>query len=197
MNRAVVFLAAIAVLAGTVQSVRYFSEVMIREESLPVIETLGGDFSLPGTNGKTVSLRDFRGRLVLLNFGFTSCPDVCPTVLARMRQLLLGLGDAAAEVQPLFVTIDPERDTLDVLKPYLDHFHPAFIGLSGSEDQTRTAADLFKVYYKREDDPQIGYGFTHSDRIYLLDRAGQVRATFATYTTDPEMLTAVRLLLAE
>lgn len=134
---------------------------------------------------------------MLLNFGFTSCPDVCPAVLARMRQLLLGLGDAAAEVQPLFVTVDPARDTLEVLKPYLGYFHPAFIGLSGTEEQVRAAAELFKVYYAREESPQIGYGFTHSDRIYLIDREGRVRATFAAYTTDDEMLAAVRQLIDE
>lgn len=197
MNRAAVFLAAVMTLIGTFYAARYFDELVTHENTLPVIETLGGDFALPATSGGTVSLQQFRGRVVLLNFGFTSCPDVCPTVLARMRRLLLGLGDAISDVQPLFVTIDPARDTLDVLKPYLEHFHPAFIGLGGSEQQIRAAADLFKVYYARDDATGASYGFTHSDRIYLIDRQGRVRATFANSTTDDEMLAAVRLLLTE
>lgn len=197
MNRATVFLLAIVVLLGTLYARNHFEERAVARDALPVIASLGGDFSLPATTGDEVSLAQFRNRLVLLNFGYTSCPDVCPTVLARMRQLLLGLGDAASEVQPLFVTIDPERDTLEVLKPYLAYFHPAFIGLSGNEEQTRTAADLFKVYYVREGENANGYDFTHSDRIYLIDRQGQVRATFAAYTTDAEMLDTTRRLLAE
>ncbi len=199
MNRAAVFLVAVITLIGTFYAARYFDELVARGNTLPVIETLGGDFALPATSGGTVSLRQFRGRVVLLNFGFTSCPDVCPSVLARMRRLLLGLGEAVSDVQPLFVTIDPARDTLDALKPYLEYFHPAFIGISGSEQQIRAAADLFKVYYARDagTGTGTGYGFTHSDRIYLIDRQGRVRATFANSTTDDEMLATVRLLLAE
>ncbi len=197
MSRAAVLFMAIVALIGTYYAARHIDELVTRPDALPVIESLGGDFTLPATSGGTVSLQQFRGRLVLLNFGYTSCPDVCPTVLARMRQLLLGLGDAATGVQPLFVTIDPSRDTLDVLKPYLEYFHPAFIGLSGTEEQTRAAADPFKVYYVRESERENGYDFTHSDRIYLIDRQGRVRATFAAYTTDDEMLAITRQLLAE
>ncbi|HNC69501.1 MAG TPA: SCO family protein, partial [Pseudomonadales bacterium] len=98
MNRAAVFLAAVMTLIGTFYAARYFDELVTHENTLPVIETLGGDFALPATSGGTVSLQQFRGRVVLLNFGFTSCPDVCPTVLARMRRLLLGLGDAISDV---------------------------------------------------------------------------------------------------
>lgn len=160
-------------------------------------EGINSRYLLQAHFGKAVTDQDFPGQFQLITFGYTFCPDVCPTTLVEVAHALELLGDRARRVQPLFVTIDPARDTLDVLKPYLEHFHPAFIGLGGSEQQIRAAADLFKVYYARDDATGASYGFTHSDRIYLIDRQGRVRATFANSTTDDEMLAAVRLLLAE
>jgi protein SCO1/2 len=145
-----------------------------------------------------VTLADFRGRVVLLNFGFTTCPDVCPTVLSRMRQVLEDLGPEAAAVAPLFVTIDPERDTPERLAPYLAHFSPAFVGLSGSEAEVRAASAPFKAFYERTPMPApMEYGFAHSDQIYLLDREGRVRATFGNALRVPEMTATVRRLLLE
>lgn len=197
MSRARALVIAALLLGAGVVAARFAAPFLVPQPSLPVLDALGGEFSLPSTLGRDTPLSEFRGRLVLLNFGFASCPDVCPTVLSRMRQALLGLGDDAAEVQPVFVTIDPERDTLETLGPYVKHFHPAFIAMSGTPEDTRTAAALFKVYYAREDNPQIGYGFAHSDQIYLLDRQGRVRATFANTATTGDMVASMRRLLAE
>jgi protein SCO1/2 len=197
MSRARALLIAVIVLATAIVAIRVAAPLLAPQPPLPVIDSLGGDFSLPSTLGHDTRLSEFRGRVVLVNFGFTSCPDVCPTVLSRMRQALLGLGKDAAGVQPLFVTIDPERDTLEKLRPYVMHFHPSFVAMSGTPAATRGAAELFKVYYEQETDPQLGYGFAHSDQIYLIDRQGRVRATFANTVMPEEMTATLRRLLAE
>jgi protein SCO1/2 len=198
MSRAgVALLASLVVLAAAI-GLRLAQPERFAPPPLPVLDTLGGDFALPGTRGTDTRIADFRGRLVLLTFGFATCPDVCPTVLSRMRQAILELGDAATEVQPLFVTLDPERDTLERLAPFVRHFHPAFVALRGTPEQTRAAAALFKVYYEREEmPPPMDYGIAHSDHIYLLDRAGRVRATFASNVLPAEIAAAMRRLLEE
>lgn len=197
MSRAAALLLAAALLAVGVVAARLAAPLVAPWPPLPVLDALGGGFTLPSTLGRDTALAEFRGRLVLLNFGFASCPDVCPTVLSRIREALLALGEDAGEVQPVFVTIDPERDTLEKLKPYVAHFHPAFVGMSGSPQATRAVAALYRVYYEREEDPQLGYGFAHSDQVYLLDREGRVRATFANTATPAEIAATLRRLLAE
>lgn len=198
MSRAAIaLLASLAVLAAVI-GLRLAQPARFASPPLPVLDTLGGDFVLPGTRDGDTRLADFHGRVVLLNFGFASCPDVCPTVLSRMRLALLELGDAATEVQPLFVTLDPERDTLDRLGPYVQHFHPAFVALRGTPEQTRAVAASFKVYYEREEmPPPLDYAIAHSDHIYLLDRAGRVRATFASNVLPEEIAASMRRLLEE
>lgn len=198
MSRAGAFLIAVVLLGIAMIGAGPLQTRLLPQRLLPVIETLGGDFTLPSTRGGELALASLRGHLVLLNFGFTSCPDVCPTVLARMRAALLALGPDAAGVQPLFVSIDPERDTLAVLTPYVAYFHPALIGLRGSVEETARVAALYKVYYERTPAAgAAGYGFLHSDQIYLLDRRGRVRATFGSSTRDAEMVATMRRLLDE
>jgi protein SCO1 len=160
---------------------------------LPVLDTLGGDFTLPSTLGHELSLQDHRGRLVLLNFGFAQCPDVCPAVLARMRALLLDLEALGIEPLPLFVTIDPERDTIDTLAGYVAHFHPALVGLTGSPTQLADVAAQYRVYVQREAlASEADYGFAHSSHIYLLDTRGRVRAMFGASHTLERMVAEVR-----
>lgn len=196
MNRAAAALLGATLLLAVVASILLLRPVP--QQPLAHLDSLGGDFTLPGTLGHETSLADFRGRVVLLNFGFASCPDVCPTVLSRMRATLLALGDESDEVQALFVTIDPERDTLEKLSPYVRFFDPSFVALRGSEEQTRVIADRYKVYYRREAMPApMEYGFSHSDHIYLIDRNGRVRATFSSGTTTEAMLRDIGSLLAE
>ncbi|MDZ7670820.1 MAG: SCO family protein [Gammaproteobacteria bacterium] len=163
------------------------------QPDLPVLEDIGGALQAPSTRDREVSLDDFRGRVVLLNFGFTSCPDVCPTVLARMRALLLDLEALQADVQPLFVTIDPERDRLPGLDRYLSNFHPRFIGLRPEPDELERIAARYRAVYQREDMPSgLDYGFAHSSHIYLIDGRGRVRAMFGAAARIPEMVAAVR-----
>lgn len=165
---------------------------------LPVLYTLGGDFTLDSTLDRPLSLSELQGRLVLLNFGYTGCPDVCPTALARIRDLLSEVDVSSAEIQPVFVTLDPEVDTVDRIRPYVRFFDPDFIGMTGSAEEIARAAEPFKVFYEREPGVVEGsYSISHSSHIYLIDSQGRVRATFAEGVTVPAMAMAVRHLLDE
>jgi protein SCO1/2 len=168
--------------------------------SLPVVG-IGGDFSLPATRDGELALSSLRGKVVLLNFGFTHCPDVCPAVLLRMGGVLRELekeGIDATRVQPLFVTFDPERDTLPHLAEYLAYFHPALIGLRGDEAQTRELARRYKVIYLKQDTQSAGgYVFQHSDYIYVIDTWGRVRLLIGSGDPDTALVMAVKRLLNE
>ncbi len=143
---------------------------------LPVYAALGGDFSLTDTLGKSVSLRDWQGKVMILTFGFTACPHICPTTLMELSKLYGGLGDRASQVQIVFISIDPKRDTPEHLRRYLLAFQANIVGLTGSEDQLRQVAKLFGAVFNDAGD--VGE-VSHSDRIYLLDAKGQVRQIYA------------------
>lgn len=141
----------------------------------------GADFgkrlALTDHNGRAVTLESFRGKLVVLFFGYTHCPDVCPTTLLDMAQALkLMEPSVAARVQVLFVSVDPERDTPDTLKAYVPYFHPSFLGLYGSPEQVAEAAREFKVVYRKHVEPgATGYLVDHSAGSYVLDASGRLR----------------------
>jgi len=141
-------------------------------------------------NGRTVSDQDFAGRFQLLTFGYTSCPDVCPTTLAEMAAVLKALGDDARQVQPLFVTVDPARDTSAVLKNYTSLFDPRILGLSGSPELTRSVADHFKVRFEKVQEPGAAVGnytVDHSAGMFLLGRDGRFLARFPYAMPVPEL----------
>lgn len=169
--------------------------------SLPVVAGLGGDFSLPATTGVDVSLTGLRGKVVLLNFGFTHCPDVCPAVLSRLGNVLRALEEQGVDmrrVQPLFVTFDPARDTLAYLREYLAFFHPSLIGLRGDDAQTREIARRYRVIYLKQDsEAASGYVFQHSNFVYVLDTYGRVRLLVGSKDPDAALSEAVKRLLAE
>ena len=134
----------------------------------------GKDFRLTDPDGKERTLADFRGKVVLLFFGFTQCPDVCPTALTRAAMVKKLLGPLGERFQVIFVTIDPERDTAPVMRAYTAAFDPSFLGLYGSAERTRALADDFKVYYKKV--PTGGsYTMDHSTLSYAFDTAGKLR----------------------
>ncbi|MGM0593970.1 MAG: SCO family protein [Pseudomonadota bacterium] len=163
-----------------------------------VADEIGGDFTLSGPGGKPVALSDYRGELVLLYFGYTSCPDICPSSLSIMQRTMRSLGEQAAEVQGIFVTVDPERDGGERLQDYASYFHPDFIGLEGSAEATRRAAKLWNVSYMREEsDSAAGYLISHSDYIYLLDREGELAALFNSESRPSELVAAIEQLLSE
>lgn len=172
---------------------------------LPVNTRLGGNFELPSTRmdaegkpGKPANLSDFHGKVVLLNFGYTHCPDICPMVVARMTQVVKRLGKDASEVQGVFVTFDPGRDTAERLHEYLQYFNKDFVGFTGTPEQIKEAAKQFGVIYMpQRGDSAAGTLFTHSDFIYLLDRQGRVRALFATDKPLQDMVQDVRSLISE
>lgn len=167
------------------------------ELELPVNTRMGGDFVLPSSRGEPLDTRTLRGRIVLLNFGFTSCPDICPLVLARLRQTVRALGDDAEDVQVVFVSFDPARDTLANVKAYVEHFNPGFIGVVGDERQTAAVAARYGVVYLKEDGGSAGgYGFAHSDYIYLLDSQGRIRKLYGIDVNTDEIVRDVRLLQA-
>jgi protein SCO1/2 len=155
----------------------------------------GKELNLPDHNGKMRSLADFRGKVVTLFFGFTHCPDVCPTTLAEMAQVMRELGPDAAQVQVLFITVDPERDTPAVLSKYVPAFHPDFLGLCGDPEAVARVAKEFKIFYQKQPLKEGSYSVDHSAGTYILDREGRLRL-FAPYGKGaPEILHDIRLLL--
>jgi len=136
----------------------------------------GRSLALTDHHGKARQLQDFRGKAVVLFFGFTQCPDVCPTTLADMAQVMRQLGPLADRVQVLFVTVDPERDSEAVLAKYVPAFDPRFLGLRGELEATRAVAKEFKVYFEKRPGKEPGaYSVDHSAQTYVLDAEGRLR----------------------
>lgn len=132
------------------------------------------DFKLNDSDGKQRQLADFNGRYVLVFFGFTQCPDICPTALARAAAVKQKLGKAGDQLQVIFISIDPERDTADLMRAYTQNFDPSFIGLRGTAEQTKQVADEFKVFYAKVATGS-SYTMDHSTLSYLFDTTGKIR----------------------
>ena len=142
-----------------------------------------------------MSEQDFAGKPMLIYFGYTFCPDVCPTELSAMSQALDLLGDDAAEIQPVFITIDPARDTTEQMAEYVAHFYPTMVGLTGSVEQVAGAAKAYRVYYARGPGEDDAYLMDHSSFIYVMDAGGKYRAHFGPNTAPEEMARRLRELL--
>lgn len=154
-------------------------------------------YSLPDPNGQTRTPDDFKGKVTAVFFGYTQCPDVCPTALAELAQVKKSLGKDGDRLQAVFITVDPERDTPAVLKAYVGNFDPAFIALRGTVEQTTATAKNFKVFFAKSPGKTSGsYAVDHTAGTYLFDTKGQVRL-FERYGSGPEALNAdVKALLA-
>jgi cytochrome oxidase Cu insertion factor (SCO1/SenC/PrrC family) len=151
---------------------------------------IGGPFTLTDPAGKRRSDSEFRGRLMIVYFGYTYCPDVCPADLLAITQALDALGSAAEGVQPVFITVDPERDTKG-LGEYIAAFHRSFVGLTGSPDEIRKVANSYKAFYAKVPDPRGGdYSIDHTGVIYLIGRNGEYLG-FMPPQTGPERLTEI------
>ena len=138
--------------------------------------SFGRELALADHHGKARTLADFRGKAVVIFFGFTQCPDVCPTALSALAEAMRRLGPDATRVQVLFVTIDPERDTADLLSRYVPAFHPSFLGLRGDAEATARVAKEFKVLYQKvPGQTPDTYTMDHSAGLYLLDPQGRLR----------------------
>jgi protein SCO1 len=155
------------------------------------------DFHLTDQNGQPRSLADFRGKVVVVFFGYTQCPDVCPTTMADLAQAKKMLGADGDKLQVLFITVDPERDTAQVLKGYMANFDPTFLALRGTPEQTAQVAKDYKVYYKKVDGPTpASYTMDHSAASYIYDAQGRLRL-YARYGNGPEPLASDLKLLIQ
>lgn len=166
--------------------------------TLPVGVAIGGPFSLTDETGAAVTEATFRGRHMLIFFGFTYCPDVCPTELAKVAATLDLLGDDAARIAPIFISVDPDRDQPEQLAQYTDLFHPAIIGLTGTEAEIAAAARAFRVYYNkvRTGPEPSAYTMDHSAFIYLMGPDGAFRQFFSPQATPEQMAATIRRFLA-
>lgn len=149
---------------------------------------IGGPYHLRDQNGKQVSSADFRGRYQLIYFGYSYCPDICPTTLTIMAQALSQLGVDGNSIAPIFITVDPARDTPAVLKPYLAAFSPRFIGLTGNESQISMVEKEFHIYAQKRSFPNGTYAMDHSSVIYLLNPEGRLVAYYSG-SISPQKLT--------
>lgn len=156
---------------------------------------LGKDLSLVGTDGKTKTLADYSGKVVVAFFGFTQCPDVCPTALAQLAQVMQTLGADADRVQVLLITVDPERDTPAIMREYVKAFDPRFEGLTGTLAQVRQTAGSFKAYFAKSPRPDGDYSVDHTAAFYLFDAKGQTRVLLNNSASNDVLVHDIRALL--
>jgi protein SCO1/2 len=171
--------------------------------SFKSIDITGAEYArkleLPDADGKPRSLNEFKGKVVVVFFGYTQCPDVCPTTMAELSQVRRALGPDAERLQGIFVTVDPERDSAAVLKAYVDNFNAGFIGLRGNAEQTQAAAREFKVFFaKVPGKTETSYTVDHTAGAYVFDTQGRIRL-FSRYNSGgPKALEEdIRALLRE
>jgi cytochrome oxidase Cu insertion factor (SCO1/SenC/PrrC family) len=195
---AIGFAVLLFAILGIVQTEKSHKAVAIAQdipkaqEGLP---TIGGAFQLIDMNGKIWKDTDFKGKPMLVYFGYTYCPDVCPTALHHMTQAMEELGGAKT-IQPIFITIDPQRDTLDQFQSYAQNYHKDFVMLTGSQAEVDPAIKAYRVHAARaSQESGNDYLMDHSSLIYLMDKDGHYRAHFNHQTPPSEIVKRVRLYL--
>jgi protein SCO1/2 len=168
----------------------------------PAVQTsgkalIGGPFTLVGRDGKPVTDQAFRGKYMMVFFGFTHCPDICPAELQMMAAALDELGPKANEIIPIFITLDPERDTPMVVSDYVTNFSPRFVGLTGSSEQIAAAAKAYRVVYSKfqQDNSSSDYSIDHSAFVYLMGKDGEYITHFAYGTPASQMTETLRRYL--
>lgn len=161
----------------------------------------GGPFELIDHRGETRTNADFAGRFMLIYFGYTNCPDICPHNLQVMTEALERLGDIGTQIQPLFITSDPARDTAELLREYVEHFHPSLVGLTGSEAQIRAAAKSYRVHrsklVSKDATDANDYLVNHTSLTYLMGPDGNFVTLFPHDTTPEFMATTIKKYLAQ
>ncbi len=173
-------------------------ESVSKQDSTPI----GGAFTLVDQEGKTRHDTDFRGQILLVAFGFTHCPDICPVTVATLSKTMEQLQAKSAQVTPLFITIDPQRDTSEVMKEFLSNFDKRIVGLTGTELQIKQVADAYKIYYARAQEEANNktdlagkntpdYNVDHSGYIYMMGKDGQFMRVFAYNVPEQEIISAV------
>jgi protein SCO1/2 len=201
MNKrsAIQFLAAGALVAGAGGLLSACSE---KKPQFAAVDITGADyakdFQLADHNGQPRSLKDFKDKVVVLFFGYTQCPDVCPTSMAELAEVKKQLGADGARLQGVFVTVDPERDTPEVLKAYMTNFDPSFLALRGTPEQLAAMAKDYKIYYKKVDGKTpTSYTMDHSAASYVYDTQGRLRLYTRYGSGIPALLSDVQLLLKQ
>lgn len=190
----------IAFSALSISASAIFSACTPKKTEFRGVDITGADYArdipLTDHNGQKRSLQDFRGKVVVVFFGYTQCPDVCPTSMQELAEVKQMLGKDGDRLQGIFVTVDPERDTPEVLKAYMANFDPTFLALSGSPEQIAAVAKDFKIYFKKVDGKTpTSYTMDHSAGSYVYDTKGQLRL-FTRYGSGPKVLASdIRLLL--
>jgi len=200
MNMKILRIAAIFVSVGVIGTLFAWQYGFLspdgRRPGTSGIARIGGPFSLTDHNGVARTEADFKGKFQLIYFGYSYCPDVCPTALQVMSVALTDIGDKAKAVQPLFVTVDPERDTPALLKEYVANFYPGLIGLTGTAEQVKQAARAWRVYYRKAENPEGGTGkdylMDHSSIVFLMDRDGKYVTHFSHQTQPSQMAAELR-----
>ncbi|WP_111538649.1 SCO family protein [Palleronia aestuarii] len=169
---------------------------LVRAEREPAFQA---DFELTDHRGMFRTQEDFTGLWMLVFFGFANCPDVCPTTLSEVAAIMKGLGDDAEQVQPLFISIDPERDTPSALADFVPRFEAGIIGLTGTPDQIATTSDTFKIFYEKIEEASTpdGYTMSHSSQLFLFGREAGYVASWAYGTPAEEILADLRERIAQ
>ena len=181
---AILALLAALVVAGTA----YYFSGQIQTVTSTGTALIGGPFTLTDQDGRKVTEKDFLGKYMLVFFGYTYCPDVCPTELQVISAALDSLGPKADAIQPVFITVDPQRDTPEVMKQYVGNFHPRLMGLTGTPDEIASVAKAYRVFFSRvENSAPDTYLMDHSTITYLMDPQGKFLKHFS-YSTDSAAL---------
>ncbi|MGO8917166.1 MAG: SCO family protein [Stellaceae bacterium] len=189
-----VFLLGVALLLGAF-GLDYWWSGAAGDAGLAEI-SIGGRFALSDQNGVLRQDRDFRGELMLVYFGYTFCPDACPTALTTMGAALGALGEAGTAVQPIFITIDPARDTVAQMKSYAANFTPRLLALTGTDEQVAAAARGYRIYYaKVKGEGEDDYSMDHSALVYLMGRDGKYLAHFGPDATAEQMAATIKKYL--
>jgi cytochrome oxidase Cu insertion factor (SCO1/SenC/PrrC family) len=189
-GRALIVVASLFLSSGLALAEEQPSAAQMMDDLMYGRGSVGGPFTLADQTGKLRSDSEFRGKLMIVYFGYTFCPDVCPADLMAITQALDALGPLADGVQPVFITIDPERDT-KVLGEYVSAFHRSLVGLTGSPEEIRKVANAYKAFYVKVPDAQGGdYSIDHTGVIYLMGRGGEYLG-FMPPQTSPERLTEI------
>ena len=166
-------------------------------EKLAVYEGIGGNFTLQSSRNHLASLKDYHGQVVVMFFGYTACPDTCSITMAVLKQVIEKLGKRMDQVQPLFITVDPKRDTPEQMKTYLSFFHPNFIGLTGTKEEILEVAENYGSAYMKNPtiDSEFSYLMIHTGYVYLIDQSGQVRAIYPKNTEVKQIVHDIHGLL--
>jgi len=197
MSARLIFIVAAAFIIGAVGA------VFIRGGFQPATLTtgkalIGGPFTLTSHKGETVTNKDFHGKIMLVSFGYTYCPDVCPAELSVISTALKKLGEKSRNVAPIFITIDPERDTVEQLDKYMSSFHPQIVALTGSKDAIKEAAGSYRVYYaKSQNASGDDYLMDHSTFIYIMGPDGEYITHVGYGVTADELADKLRQAIAE